>query len=118
MSAPVNTEALLAQLLASGMTPEQLKRRVSNVRVQATRDHFAALLRDEADPTQPAVTLKVRDWRSLKDFLREPPTQEHNPGGAIFEELLHDTADAIRDNDEDRLCKNLLLIYKVVRRDA
>lgn len=99
-------EALLTQL-----GPAAAAKLVRDNRVGATRDHFCGGLNIGTD-----ITFTVADWRGINLTIQTGPTTENNPGGEVFQDILLDTNDALIQQDAPRFLKNLILIYKVVRR--
>ena len=106
-------DSALSVLRNAGMTEDEIASRLRGDKVGATREHFGKLLKNDANID--VVTLTITDWRAIREFLREPPTQRHNPGGQMFDDLKRDTREAIKERDAQRLILNLLLLYKAVR---
>lgn len=122
-------EQIIGELLASGITAEQLQQKIAEAspgsvdsavgwvraaKVGSLREYFGKHLKDaEGGAT---VTMSVADWRGLDMLLMEPPTSDRNPGGPAFDDILLDTKAAIEAKDAAKLIVNLLLIYKAVRR--
>jgi hypothetical protein len=114
MARPDFKAALLAAIQEGDVN--KVTRLSRAMKVEKSRAHFMRKLVLESQNNAPSVELTVHDWKDIELFLKEPPTQEHNPGGDLYESILMDTIDAIEDKDAPRLLENLLLIYKAVRR--
>jgi hypothetical protein len=109
---PLTIDEQIDAIIASGMDPVELGRKVKKGRVKKVRDHFARLL--TLDDDSPSVELTVHDWKDITLFLTDPVTMENNPG-AVHDDVKADIRDAITDKDAPRLLHNLLLLYKAVQ---
>ena len=112
MATAAEVEQQIAALIAAGMDPVELGRRVKKGRVAKVREHFCRDL--VLDDGSPSVVLTVHDWKDVKMFLRAEVTMENNPG-AVYDDIKADIRDAIAEKDAARLIRNLLMMFKAVQ---
>lgn len=110
-----DAQTALATLLASGKSIDDIQRDLRREKVHQTRDHFTRLLMKDDDDKTPAFDFTVSNWRAFREFWKEPPTTQHNPGGPVFEDMKHEMNAALKAKDSERFILAVLMVAKAVR---
>jgi hypothetical protein len=106
--------ALIDQLIARGVAPEQIKQLAEARTAEPTKQYFLEDLKDpNLSPEDYAVKLTVTNWASIVAFFRKEPTEQFNPQRA-YQAIRSEVQEAIRERNPEKLILALMMGAKAV----
>lgn len=107
-------EETLQSLVDAGISPEQIAERAKRLAAKRVKDYFLdELIVPDSDPAACTIQASVSSWSLVNAFFAKAPTEEIHPQ-RIYQELRSDIADAIAQQDAQKLVLSLLLTVKAI----